>query len=390
MGRKRFHPPAWLHGPLALAVRSLIALPLIAGLTPALAAARTLARSWATLPANRRRLKRALSHLRVAFPEWSPERHFETAVASYEHLFRVAVEIAYAPRLLSADGWYRHVRLGGIERALPPMLASRPTLLITAHCGNWELMGYTLAVIGFPVHAVYRPLDLAPLDAWVRRTRESHGIRLISKFGAIWRVDRIVAAGYPLAFVADQNGGDRGVFVPFFGRLASTYKSIGLLAMQHGATIVCGTSRRIEPGEPPPPGVTTGSEIPPGLERWHRHPPPPSWRRPGEEPGLSYVAEIADVFGPEDWSRHPDPLFYLTARYRRAFETMIRRAPRQYLWMHRSWKSRPPHERANRPFPTALREKLLSLPWMTPAEVDAIVERSERDRAEIAAGRAVS
>lgn len=388
MGKKRFQPPAWLHGPLSVAVRSLIALPLVAGLTPALATARALARTWATLPANRKRLNRALAHLEVAFPEWSPERRFRTAVASFEHLFQVAVEIAYAPRLLSADGWYRHVRLGRIERALPPMLESRPTLLITAHCGNWEIMGYTLALIGFPVHAVYRPLDLAPLDAWVRRTRESHGIRLISKFGAIWRVDRVVAAGHPLAFVADQNGGDRGVFVPFFGRLASTYKSIGLLAMQHGATIVCGTSRRIESGEEAPPGVTTRPETCEDLERWHV--PAPPWHRPGREPGLNYAAEIHDVFGPEDWSSHPDPLFYLTARYRRAFEAMVRRAPGQYLWMHRSWRSRPPHERANRPFPPVLREKLLSLPWMTEAEVEAIVERSDRDRAEIAAGRAIA
>jgi len=389
VGKKKLHPPTWLHGPLSVAVRSLIAAPLVAGLTPSLAAARALARTYASLPANRKRLDRALSHLRIAFPEWDADRRRQTAVASYEHLFQVAVEIAYAPRLLSADGWCRHVRLGHVEAALPPMLASRPTLLITAHCGNWELMGYTLAVIGFPVHAVYRPLDLAPLDAWVRRTRESHGIRLISKFGAIWRVDRVVARGEPLAFVADQNGGDRGVFAPFFGRLASTYKSIGLLAMQHGATIVCGTSRRLEPGEAPPAGVTTGSEVPGGLRRWHAD-PPHAWRAPGGDAGLSYVAEISDMFGPEDWASQPDPLFYLTARYRRAFETMVRRAPRQYLWMHRSWKSRPPHERTDRPFPAALRDKLRSLPWMTDAELEAIVDRSDRDRAEIAAGRTLS
>lgn len=390
MGKKKFHPPTWLHGPLSVAVRSLIAAPLVAGLTPSLAAARSLARTYASLPSSRKRLDRAIAHLRIAFPDWSEDRRRQTAIASYEHLFQVAVEVAYAPRLLSTDGWFRHVRLGNVEHALPPMLASKPTLLITAHCGNWEIMGYTLAIIGFPVHAVYRPLDLAPLDAWVRRSRESHGMRLVSKFGAIWRVDRIVAKGQPLAFVADQNGGDRGVFTPFFGRLASTYKSIGLLAMQHGATIVCGTSRRLEPGEPPPKGVTTSTVPRPGTNHWHRSPAHPSWYRPGSDAGLSYVAEISDVFGPEDWKDQPDPLFYLTARYRRAFETMVRRAPSQYLWMHRSWKSRPPHERADRPFPPALREKLRSLPWMTDADVEAIVDRSDRDRAEIAAGRAMA
>lgn len=63
---------------------------------------------------------------------------------------------------------------------------------------------------------------------------------------------------------------------------------------------------------------------------------------------------------------------------------MIRRAPEQYLWMHRMWKSRPRHERLNRPFPDTLRRKLESLPWMTQDELELIVERSEQDRAFLA------
>lgn len=358
MGKKKFNPPPWLHGPVSVAIRSLIGVPLIAGLRPSLEVAARAGRFYAGLRANRKRLQRAADHLEVAFPEWEPERRRVVAAASYEHLFRLGVEVAFAPRLLSADGWPSHVSVLGVAPALAPLLDRRPTLLITAHCGNWELMGYTIAMLGFPMHAIYRPLDLAPLDRWVRATREGHGLRLISKFGALQHVDDVVAARKPLAFVADQNGGDRGVFVPFFGRLASTYKSIGLLAMQHGATMICGTAHRLNANSP--------------------------------DGDMGYAAEVTDIFGPDDWNAQPDPLFYLTARYRRAIEAMVRRTPEQYLWMHRAWKSRPPHEKRDKPFPPALREKLRSLPWMTDEELARIEDRSEQDRRGIAQGRLVA
>ena len=65
---------------------------------------------------------------------------------------------------------------------------------------------------------------------------------------------------------------------------------------------------------------------------------------------------------------------------------MVKRAPEQYLWMHRMWRARPTHERLNKPFPPALRDKLASLPWMTAADVEQVVARSELDREAIASG----
>ena len=58
-------------------------------------------------------------------------------------------------------------------------------------------------------------------------------------------------------------------------------------------------------------------------------------------------------------------LAFITARYNRALELMVRRAPEQYLWVHRRWKSRPKHERNGEPLPERLKKKLSELPWMT-------------------------
>ena len=126
----------------------------------------------------------------------------------------------------------------------------------------------------------------------------------------------------------------------FFGRLASSYKSIGLLALREEVPIVCGYAHRVGPG-------------------------------------FHYELGVADVIRPDDWQDRHDPLYYVTARYARAIEAMVRLRPEQYLWMHRRWKSRPRHERQGKPMPKALRQNLEALPWMDQAQMDRLLNPPE-------------
>ncbi len=363
--KKKFKFPRLFDKPLTLAVRSAMSLPLIAGVDSSVRMAGKLGRSFATSFMNKARIRRAHDHLAEAFPELDSVARNELAINSYEHLFKLGAELCFAPRLLTEDAWPRHILLGDPLGAVRPLLAAKPTVLITGHVGNWELVGYTMALLGFPINAVYRPLDNKSLDAWLRETRARRGLSLVSKFGALRELPKGLEKGIAAGMVADQNGGDRGVFVPFFGRLCSTYKSIGLLAIAHKSPVVCGYARRLAPGEPLP---TNGQVHNPDF---------------GGKDSLRYVMEIVDVFGPEDWSKYPDPLFYLSARFRRAIEMMVRRSPEQYLWMHRVWRARAAHERLDKPFPDSIKEKLAWLPWMSSDDVEKIVERSERDRFEL-------
>lgn len=359
--------PSWIHAPTYIAIRMAVGGVLACPPEETIRMAAGLGRLYGSSRVNRKRLKRAVDHLAVAFPSWPAEAREACAIASYGHLFQLGAEVAYGPRLLSEDGWRNHIRVGRIEPAVRALLEGGPVILITGHCGNWEVLGFTVALLGFPMHALYRPLDSRPLDRWVRRTRARRGLILVDKFGAVQKLPALMRAGAPVGFVADQNGGDRGVFVPFFNRLASTYKAIGLLAMQFDATIVCGMARRLESAF----GIADE--------------PVEAARLREASCGLLYAMEMHDIFGPADWQTHEDPLFYLTARYRRAIETMIRTAPDQYLWMHRAWRSRPRHEREGQPFPPRLEAKLRALPWITDEDLDRIKDHSTRDTRTLAA-----
>jgi len=94
---------------------------------------------------------------------------------------------------------------------------------------------------------------------------------------------------------------------------------------------------------------------------------------------LRFDMQIADVITPDDYLHQPDPIYYITARYRKALESAFLEAPHQVLWMHRFWKSRPRHELENKPFPKSLENKLRQLPWLTSDHVQAIIARSDFD-----------
>jgi KDO2-lipid IV(A) lauroyltransferase len=184
--------------------------------------------------------------------------------------------------------------------------------MVTGHYGNWEILGYTLATLGFESYSVARPIDNPHIDAWILGVRERKGQVILSKRGVTTTALDVLQKRGTLCFIADQNAGPKGMFVPFFGRMASTYKSIGLLAIQNNLPIVIGCARRR-----------------------------------GDKFDFEIVTQ--DIIYPQDWQNYPrdqykDELHYVTARYTKSIEDFIRADPSQYLWIHRRWKTRPKDE----------------------------------------------
>ena len=116
-----------------------------------------------------------------------------------------------------------------------------------------------------------------------------------------------------LALLGDQDAGKKGLFVPFFGSDASTFKSIALLAIQYRAVICVGYARRL-------PDDFRSS-------RWVRY-----------ELGCEEIIDPLEHDG-------PDAIREITVRYTAALERIVRLAPEQYFWVHRRWKSRPKERR---------------------------------------------
>lgn len=247
-------------------------------------------------------------NLQTAFPRLSAKDRQALARRMWEHLFLLAIEVAHAPRKIHDTNWRDYIRLKGHDQLLRALLDDRPVVIISGHFGNFELGGFFLGVLGFPSATVARTLDNPYLHRFVNRFRGLTGQRMIAKKGGYNDILAVLSTGGTMSFLADQAAGDKGCWVDFFGRPASTHKAIALLALEHRAHVCLGAMRRV--GAP-----------------------------------LHLEMVLGDLLDTTDPNAPAGSVRELTQWYTSQLERLIRDAPEQYWWVHRRWKGTPPAAR---------------------------------------------
>jgi Kdo2-lipid IVA lauroyltransferase/acyltransferase len=258
----------------------------------------------AAWPGRRRRT--ALENLAVAFPELPPAARRHLAHASWQHLGVMCMELA---RMLASplDATLRRLTFEGLDHLDAAMKEHGRALLLTAHLGNWELLAASHRLTDYRLSIVVRSLDAAALDALAAELRRKTGVELIDKRGALRPVLNALRRGRLVGILMDQNAArHESVFVPFFGRAASTSKSMALLALRTRTPVVPVFTYREGDG---------------------RH-------RVVVEPALPWPAA----------KETEAAIVELTTRCNEAIERAIRRCPEQWLWSHRRWRTRSPTE----------------------------------------------
>ena len=284
-------------------IRSLLAVMQMVPLESSLDSARVIARIWKiVLPRHRRH---AIAHLQSSLgAECTPQELEQIADACMESVIMFAIELVCLPRRIGSLTWNRYIELVQFDAALRVLLEGRGAILVTGHYGSFEIMGHLLSALGFDIVAVMRPIDNHYLNKFVVASRKTNGLTLLDKKGAAASAEEHLRSGALVGFIGDQDAGRKGMFVDFFGRPASTYKSIGLLAMATKVPIIVGYARRM-----------------------------------GNKP--RYQVGVQRILYPDDWESQDDPLHWITQEYTTAIEEVVRDDPRQYLWIHRRWKSQP-------------------------------------------------
>ncbi len=255
----------------------------------------------------------ALDAVRLSFPEKSAGEHLAIVRGCYRHIGLAAAEFARLATLPRDEVKSLWALTDEQVRFIEEAIAWRPApIFVTGHVGLWEMCGLGYTAWGWSVASIARPLDNPRINALVDSVRERFGQRILAKRGALVAALHALKEGTPVAMLLDQNAGKHGVFVPLFGRAASTLPTAAEIALRIGAPIVCVTSWRDEAA-----GVhrlRLGSVI--RTERW---------RGPRDE---RYLIEVSRI----------------TAEYTRNIEDAVREHPEQWLWLHRRWKTRPPGE----------------------------------------------
>ncbi len=172
----------------------------------------------------------------------------------------------------------------------------RGTVAALSHSGNWEINAQ-IAEFVKPRRAgcVYQALRNTQMDDLVNSDRRSRGVSTFDRKKEMQGAASLLKEGGVCGVLTDQHAGNAGIWMPLFGKLASTSPLAASLAQRTGSLLAQVSVRTV------------------GLARWviHTSAPVPTEGR-----------EIADI----------------TMDLNRLLEQEIRHSPADWFWVHNRWK----------------------------------------------------
>ena len=176
--------------------------------------------------------------------------------------------------------------------------SNQPIVFITAHFSNWEILPLCISAKYVPLTGVGRPLDQPWLDKILKRNREQFGIEMISKRGAMRQMVKAVRSKKTLGLLVDQSLA--GEIVDFFGKKVSHTSAAAILAYKYNAIV-----------------------IPCFIHR------------------VSFEKYEATFYEPIEVDRNLEYEKYIlthTQKQAKITEEIIKKSPKEWLWIHRRWK----------------------------------------------------
>jgi KDO2-lipid IV(A) lauroyltransferase len=236
----------------------------------------------------------------------SPQEAHRIARASFRHFTGHMLETIKVPHVLTRANWREHVEVEASEEAIGLLQnPDQPVLMATAHLGCWEIAGFWASLFR-PVFGLARPMNNPYVQRFLVQDHFRTNLTILPKSHGFspellrsWE-ERKAA----LAILMDQHAGRNGIWMDFLGRPASVHSSPARLHLITGFPLLFGCFVRL------------------GPLRYRMIVTRPIYRAasPGDRDQDTRVI-IED----------------LTHR----LETLIRRYPEQYLWMHRRWREQP-------------------------------------------------
>jgi KDO2-lipid IV(A) lauroyltransferase len=243
-------------------------------------------------------------NLQMAFPAMAGDDRRSLLRRSIVNLGRHLAEFSRFS-IATPEALRRSIDYRGLENLEAARARGRGVLIITAHLGAWELLGFGLFALGYPFNFLVRRIENPAIERAVEDIRTRFGNRTIDKRNAVRSMVLTLREGGLLGLAVDINMvRDKGIFVDFFGVRASTTFMAAKLALRTGAAVI------------------------PIFVPW-------------EERRRRYVLDIGAPLSVEPSGDEKEDIRRLTIAYTRAVEDYIRRYPDQWLWIHKRWRTQP-------------------------------------------------
>ncbi len=237
----------------------------------------------------------------------------------FAHLGQSALEMLYMPNL-TKEFIRKHVEVIGLDYFDEAIAEDKGVIVLTAHVGNWEWMGATLAFFGYPTTTIVKKQPNAQFTRLLNEYREAAGLEVFARGGnEIVKAAKALKKKKILGFLADQDGYIHGVPVDFLGQMSSAVLGPATFAQKFGSPVVPVFASRKENGE------HTVHIL----------------------PALHYV----------DTGNEEEDIYRLTEECVRVTEEFIREHPQNWVWFQHRWNTKP-HEIIDIDHKMAVRESV--------------------------------
>lgn len=243
-----------------------------------------------------------LRHLRMAFPEKSPEEIKDLGRRTFRMLGKNAGDILRSSRVKDLRGLEKFLRTEGLENYEVAHAKGKGVIFLTCHLGAFDLQITNMAMRGLNPNIIGTPLKDRRLNDLLWNYRNLHGALPIARGKETFRMIKVLKSGGSVALLIDQDTKVKTVFVDFFGMPAATPVGATILALKTGAAVV-------------PTYIYLGTD---GLQHMHILPEIPMTISGDEEHDIRFNTQILTNFIEEKIREHPD----------------------QWVWMHERWKTK--------------------------------------------------
>jgi KDO2-lipid IV(A) lauroyltransferase len=246
-------------------------------------------------------------NLRAAFGKDNPVPELDRVARNcYAEYGRIVSEIVASDRLLRRGEEY--FEASGLPILEDAVRSGRGLLILTGHIGNFVVLGHFLGSLGFPMTFVAKRVANEYVNREIEKVYGRHGSTIIpvrgfknDPQGGI-RLYRSLKRGEIVVALVDQDAGPEGYMSTFFGLPTSLPSGPARFAHRAGVPVATGFATRVD-----------------GRLRVEIQPP----------------IDYSSAGSPDAAER------ILLDEYSRRLEEKVRKAPEQYFWFHKKWKSLP-------------------------------------------------
>ena len=233
-----------------------------------------------------------------------------TVRASFVNLGRNVLEILYMPHL-NEKNLSDYIEIDHLERMKEALAEGRGVVVVTGHIGTWEWLSASFTLNGLPVTAIAKPQPNMQYTYALDDLRKTIHVEIFSRgTSELLAAARALKSGKILGFLADQDGGPGGAFLPFLGRVAATPMGPAVFARKFRSPV-----------------------LPAFILR---------------QPSGRHKVVIGEILRYEDTGDTDRDLFDFTARMTREVEQIIRDNPTQWLWFQKRWNTPPEQQKTGK------------------------------------------